>query len=214
MDRSDIERFQARLYACPDVLRYVTSRGVLPASIKAYGIGYFDATPMSNYYGRVLFPVRDQYGVLRGCQGRDVLGRKDVPKYWHYLPDKGKVLYGLFENGRRLVAKDYALVVEGPFGVIAAAQRGAPAVAAFGTAFTDDQAVLLSRFCDRALLWYDPDKAGRAAQERARQTLTAAGFRKVECVPDGTPEASDLALTDGPHAVSKVLEHGERSLGQ
>jgi DNA primase len=49
-------------------------------------------------------------------------------------------------------------------------------VAVSGTGFTPEQASLLSRFCERVVLMYDPDSAGVKAAFRACGVLYNAGL--------------------------------------
>ena len=60
------------------------------------------------------------------------------------------------------------LLMEGYMDVIALHQAGiCNAVASLGTAFTPEQAKLLKKYTDKAVLCYDADQAGKKAADRA-----------------------------------------------
>ena len=182
-----------------EALGYLFARGVSLDAINRFSIGWFDRSKASRYYRRVMFPVRDQYGRVHTFQGR-ALDKKAEPKYWHASYDKGKALYGLFENAREMVRQSRAVLVEGPLDTTALWQSGLPGVSAFGTAFTPAQACLLRRFVDDVVLWYDPDRAGQAAAVTAFEVLESVGMRRIYFVQSKEDPAA-LYASGGRKAV-------------
>jgi DNA primase len=69
-------------------------------------------------------------------------------------------------------------------------------VAPLGTAFTEDQAKLLRRYADRALLFFDTDDAGQKAVEKGIMTCTGAG---LDC---------RVVATEGDEEVMECRERG------
>ena len=68
------------------------------------------------------------------------------------------------------------MVVEGYFDVIQVARAGvAHVVAPLGTALTEGQARLLSRYARRVLISFDPDQAGDEASKRSIHIFLQAG---------------------------------------
>jgi len=117
---------------------------------------------------RVMFPIFDTRGNITGFTGRILSG--DAAKYMNspesIIFDKGKNLYGL--NLAKKSTRGYYILVEGNMDVISLHQAGInAAVAACGTAFTRDQARLLSK--SPVYLCFDSDGAGQKALERAAE---------------------------------------------
>ncbi len=117
---------------------------------------------------RVMFPIFDVRGNITGFTGRILSG--DAAKYMNspesMVFDKGKNLYGL--NLAKKSKRGYYILVEGNMDVISLHQAGIDAaVAACGTAFTRDQAKLISK--SAVYLCFDGDGAGQKALDRAAE---------------------------------------------
>ena len=82
---------------------------------------------------------------------------------------------------------DCGILVEGYMDVVSLYQRGIRnAVASLGTALTERQASLLSRYTKNMVICYDSDKAGINAAVRAGEILESKGHRvRVMKVPQG-----------------------------
>ena len=151
------------------------------------------------FNGRLLFPLADARGRVRGFQARKL--REDDPLRAKYVnsPEgelfrKGDLLYGL-DRARTAIAKqERAVVVEGNTDVLALHQAGLePVVASMGTALTDRQLKELSRLTHKTWLCFDGDAAGEAATLRGMELATAQGFDvRVVTLPPGRDPA-DLA---------------------
>jgi DNA primase len=151
------------------------------------------------FNGRLLFPLADARGRVRGFQARRL--REDDPLRAKYVnsPEgelfrKGDLLYGL-DRARTAIAKqERAVVVEGNTDVLALRQaRLEPVVASMGTALTERQLKELSRLTHKAWLCFDGDAAGEAATLRGMELAAAQGFDvRVVTLPAGQDPA-DLA---------------------
>jgi DNA primase len=151
------------------------------------------------FNGRLLFPLADARGRVRGFQARRL--REDDPLRAKYVnsPEgelfrKGDLLYGL-DRARSAIAKqERAVVVEGNTDVLALRQaRLEPVVASMGTALTERQLKELSRLTHKAWLCFDGDAAGEAATLRGMELAAAQGFEvRVVTLPPGRDPA-DLA---------------------
>jgi DNA primase len=151
------------------------------------------------FSGRLLFPLADARGRVRGFQARKL--REDDPLRAKYVnsPEgelfrKGDLLYGL-DRARGAIAKqERAIVVEGNTDVLALRQAGLePVVASMGTALTERQLKELSRLTHKAWLCFDGDAAGEAATLRGMELAAAQGFDvRVVALPPGQDPA-DLA---------------------
>jgi DNA primase len=165
----------------------------------------------NDYFGRrLLFPLADARGRVRGFQARRLLDDDPVQAKYVNSPEgdlfrKGDLLYGL-DLARSAIAKDdHAVIVEGNPDVIALRQAGfEPVVAAMGTALTDQQLRELSRLTRRISLCFDADAAGQEATLRGMELAAAQGFDiRVVSLPVGTDPADD------PGAFEKQLVGAE-----
>src|SRR5215210_6890084 len=151
------------------------------------------------FNGRLLFPLADARGRIRGFQARKL--REDDPLQAKYVnsPEgelfrKGDMLYGIDRARAEIAKQDRAVVVEGNTDVLALRQAGLePVVASMGTALTDRQLKELSRLTHKAWLCFDGDAAGEAATLRGMELAAAQGFDvRVVALPPGRDPA-DLA---------------------
>jgi DNA primase len=119
---------------------------------------------------RLMFPIRDTLGRIRGFGGR-VIG-EGQPKYLN-SPDtdlyhKHKLLYGLYEALLAQKNPPFMIVVEGYMDVVALAQAGiTQACAALGTATSDEHMRLLLRYTNHIIFCFDGDEAGKKAALKA-----------------------------------------------
>ena len=147
---------------------------------------------------RLLFPLADSRGRVRGFQARqlyedDPLRAKYVNSPEGDLFRKGDLLYGL-DLARGAIAKqDRAVIVEGNPDAIALRQAGfEPAVAAMGTALTEAHLRELSRLTRNLSLCFDADAAGQDATIRGMELAIGQGFKiRIVTLPEGTDPADD-----------------------
>lgn len=155
-----------------------------PRDIERAGIGY----PKGGYFidrlrGRVIFPLLDHRGNTVGFAGRVLPGpkEKETAKYVN-TPEtpvyhKGGLLYALNLTKKDIKRKNVVIVVEGELDAISSWQAGIQNVVAIkGSAITEDQVRLISRFCKKAILCLDSDIAGDAAARRGVITAQDQGL--------------------------------------
>ncbi len=142
---------------------------------------------VDRFFDRVMFPIIDLRGNVIAFGGRVMSDIK--PKYLNtsdtMVFSKSSNLFSL-NNAKN--NKDRSLILcEGYMDVIALNQAGfTQAVATLGTALTDEQALLMKRYCDEVIICYDADEAGQKATARAIEILRRAGIVvRVIVVPDG-----------------------------
>ncbi len=119
---------------------------------------------------RILFPIFDINGRVTGFGGR-IIG-EGQPKYLNtdrtLLFDKGRTLFGLFQNKDAIRRQKQCLVVEGNFDLLALAAHGIRnVVAPLGTALTAQHVRKLKGYADEVILLFDGDNAGLKAALRA-----------------------------------------------
>ena len=131
------------------------------------GNGFYD-----RFRNRIIVPIHDRQNRVIGFGGRSLDGSE--PKYLNSpeteIFEKGKNLFGLDKSALSIRKKDYAVLVEGYFDVMALHDSGITnVVASLGTALSRNQITLLSRSTDskKILLNFDSDSAGIRAANRA-----------------------------------------------
>jgi DNA primase len=177
--------------------RKAREKGFTAAELAAAGL--VNRRGNDYFSGRLLFPLADARGRVRGFQARKL--REDDPLRAKYVnsPEgelfrKGDLLYGLDRARGPIAKQERAIVVEGNTDVLALRQAGLePVVASMGTALTERQLKELSRLTHKAWLCFDGDAAGEAATLRGMELAAAQGFDvRVVALPPGQDPA-DLA---------------------
>lgn len=162
-----------------NLYQYMKNLGYEDGLLRQCGLFTMDETKgvYDKFWNRVMFPIMDGNNKVIAFGGR-VMG-EGTPKYLNspetLIFDKSRNLFGL--NFARQSRKPYMLICEGYMDVISLHQAGfTNAVASLGTAFTPQQAKLLSRYTKEVILTYDSDGAGTAAALRAIPILKEAGL--------------------------------------
>jgi DNA primase len=159
---------------------------------------------------RLIFPIVDQSGHTVGFGGR-LLGPGE-PKYLNSAESeifsKGRLLYNLANARHAIRREERVLIVEGYFDALRLVDAGIEhVVAPMGTALTESQAELLTRFAKQVVLLYDSDVAGQKATFRAADVLLAKGLEvRVVTLPEGE-DPDTFARTKGRAAVEKLIEN-------
>ncbi|MCL2066091.1 MAG: DNA primase [Treponema sp.] len=192
-----VERFRLG-YAPSDrdfLYKFLMGKGYSEDFLDKSGLFSSRYKGMSLFSGRLMFPITDRQGRVVAFGGRALPGilqsdGKEPPKYIN-SPE-----LETYKKGQTLFALDLALpeirqsktvyIVEGYMDVIALHQAGIKnTVAPLGTAFTDEQAKLLKRWAEKAVLIFDSDEAGQKAALKAiitcrKNGLTSALFHARE----------------------------------
>ena len=131
------------------------------------------------FRNRVIFPLIDIRGNVIGFSGR-TLDPDGKPKYINsgetLIFQKRKFLYAM--NIVKKSKQGRIILCEGPLDVIACHQFGFDcAVASQGTALTEEQVNIISKYVDQVVLTYDSDQAGQNATQRAISMFTKAGVK-------------------------------------
>src|SRR5881394_2023546 len=174
--------------------RKAREKGFTAAELRAAGL--VNRRGNDYFAGRLLFPLADARGRVRGFQARKL--REDDPLRAKYVnsPEgelfrKGDLLYGLDKARTAITKQERAIVVEGNPDVLALRQAGLePVVASMGTALTERQLKELGRLTKRISLCFDGDAAGEAATLRGMELAAAQGFDvRVVALPAGIDPA-------------------------
>ncbi len=166
------------------------------------------------FRGKVMFPLADARGRVRGFGARamrDGQGPKYVNTREGEAFHKGRQLFGA-DLARSAAAKSGEVVLaEGYTDVIALHQAGfGNAVAAMGTALTEDQARQIQRLAPSVLLCLDADAAGQQAAVRAASVLPDRLELRVVPLPSGADPADIVGEEDGAERMKSLLERAIR----
>lgn len=204
------------LGAAPDgwdnLIKHLKGLGYsIPDMLQANVIGKSQrGTYYDRFRKRVMFPIINIRGKVIGFSGRampgeDKMGGKyvntsDTPVY-----KKSENLFGM--NFAKNNCDERVILVEGNMDVISLHQAGFEnAVAALGTAFTDEQAKLLSRYTKEIVLIMDSDEAGQKAARRAGNVLQSTGINiRVVLLPDGK-DPDEFIKKNGAQRFNALLE--------
>lgn len=198
------------------LLRAMTDKGFTKQELLASGLvvngkngGLYD-----KFRNRLMLPVIDVRGDVVGFGSRVI--DKSEPKYMNTTEtvaySKRRVLYGL--NLAKKTKRPNMILCEGNLDVVTLHQAGFDnAVACMGTALTQEQIRLLSRFTKELVLCYDNDGAGQMATDRALELLQNSEFTvKVLRLPqrlvDGhyvKQDADDFIKYQGKDAFEQLL---------
>lgn len=167
------------------------------------------------FRGRIMFPIRDRQGNIIAFGGRTIKAN-DTAKYINSpetaIFHKGYQLYGLYETLQAHRNPEKLVVVEGYMDVVSLAQFGIDyAVAALGTATTEDHIKLLFRATDNIIFCFDGDAAGRRAAWRALNVLlpTLVDGKQIKFVflPDNE-DPDSLVRKEGKELFAARLDKG------
>ena len=150
-----------------------------------------DGRLYDKFSGRIIFPIFSSHGRVIAFAGRILENRDNAAKYLNspesIIYYKGKILYGLSHAKDEIRKQNKAILVEGYMDLISLYQSGIKnVVAVSGTALTEDQVQLLSRYTKNVFLLFDSDTAGIKASMRSIELLLKKDFEiKIVSLPSG-----------------------------
>jgi DNA primase len=153
---------------CPN---YLLNRGFSESILQRYEVGY------DTQQSRIVIPARDAKGRLIGITyRRDFDDDTSMGKYWHEYWDKSQHLYGLHLLTKKVHKRLF--LVEGQLDTVRMAQLGLPACAIMGSSLSRTQRDVLVRHidCEKLILAFDNDDAGKHATETAIRMLAKSVF--------------------------------------
>ncbi|OFW42970.1 MAG: DNA primase [Acidobacteria bacterium RIFCSPLOWO2_12_FULL_67_14b] len=170
-----------------------------------------DGGEVDRFRNRLMIPIARDTGTVIAFGGR-ALDPDQQPKYLNSpetpIYTKSRTLYGLNLTKGDVRQVRYALIVEGYFDFAQVYQAGGfPVIATCGTALAPQQAQMLHRFTAKAVLCYDPDRAGQAAAERSSELLVAEGFVVNVMQLPGGEDPDTFMQKRGRDAFQEQLRH-------
>lgn len=200
---------------------FLSKKGYKENELKLAGLTTQRSGRSSDMFrGRIMIPLCDSMGNAIGFTARLLADNDKAPKYINTpstpIYDKSRHIYGLHLAKQAIREKDYSIIAEGNLDVIASHQAGyKQVVASAGTAITEQQLKILSRFSQNVRLAFDQDRAGLEATERAIPIASKADVNlSIITVPDGKdpdelikkdPALWKKAISDAEYAVDWVI---------
>ncbi|WP_263382865.1 DNA primase [Granulicella arctica] len=165
---------------------------------------------------RITFPIANEQGKVIAFTARALdSDEKSGPKYMNSpetpLYSKGQVLFNLDKAKADMRTLDFALLVEGQMDCISVYMAGVKNVlATSGTAFTEMQVRLLSRFTKQVIVNFDPDTAGANAAEKSIAMLTEEDFTVKVVALEGGLDPDRYVREHGIKAYMAALRGAQR----
>jgi len=188
---------------------------------KAVSLGLIGKSDDGRYYdklpGRLIFPIFSPNGRVVAFAGR-ILGPEERGAKYINSPEslvyiKGRTLYGLSHAKDEIRKLGKAILVEGYMDLISLYQNGVKnVVAVSGTALTDDQVQLLSRYTKNVVLLFDSDTAGIKASMRSIEILLKRDMEvKIVSLPEGE-DPDSFIIKDGKDEFDELIKKAENFL--
>lgn len=192
-----------------DIHHYLRSRKYDEALIAKLGLlSEKDGRRYDRFRKRIMFPLFDAQGRIRGFTGRVFSGDEKGAKYvnspesmWY---DKSSLLYGYHRAKHAIGKHDFCILVEGQFDVILSHQAGYEnTLALSGTGLTDQHIALIKRFTHTIYLALDADAAGMKATKRSVISAYRHGMQvKIIALPSGKDPADTIKESKEKWAVA------------
>ncbi len=200
-----------------EVIDYLKSKGYSLEIMHKAGIidkkddnRYFDV-----YAKRLIFPIINTNDNVVGFSAR-ILDDSNYAKYRNtgdtVVFEKNKLVYGLnlVRKLKHTEELKEIIIVEGQIDVISLFRSGVKnAVACLGTALTPNHAKQLKRYCDKVVVCFDGDGAGKKATLRSLDILVGAGLDVfVTSMPPGV-DPDEYVLKNGTEEFKKLISNAK-----
>ncbi|MBU0485731.1 MAG: DNA primase [Proteobacteria bacterium] len=167
------------------------------------GDGYYD-----RFRSRLVFPILGQTGKVSGFSGR-IIG-DGQPKYMNspesLVFDKGKTVFGLYQNREFIRKENKCLLVEGNFDLLALMEHGIKNVCApLGTALTPFHVRSLKGYAEEVILLFDGDSAGLKAVFRAVPLFLAEQLTAKVAVLPAQHDPDTFARKHGREGLEQLI---------
>jgi len=196
------------------LLRALAAQGVTAEQAAALGLAARKGdTWVSCFRGRLIFPIADGRGQVRGFGARALTTHG--PKYLN-SPDspifhKGQLLYGLAQARSAIQACGEALIVEGYLDVLTLHQSGLmQTVSPLSTTLSIAQLKTLRPLVKRVVLVFDGDTAGQAAVTRVFLPAEESGIPVTVAVLPREHDPDSYVRAHGRAALEAVLARASR----
>lgn len=171
------------------------------------GNQYFD-----RFRGRIMFPIRDEFGKIIAFSGRAIDNLENEPKYLNSpespIFKKSEILFNLHKARTSIRKKRQVILMEGFMDVLAANQGGLfNAVATMGTSLTEQHITKIKRLVNNVILCYDGDNAGWEATKRAAEMLNDLNMKvEIALIPNQLDPDSYIQQYGTEMFVQQIIE--------
>src|SRR3989339_873201 len=176
-----------------------------------------DGRLFDKFSDRIIFPIFSANGRVIAFAGRILENKEGAAKYLNspesMIYVKGCILYGLSFAKDEIRKLDKAILVEGYMDLISLFQAGIKnVVAVSGTALTEEQVQLLSRYTKNVVLLFDADTAGIKASMRSIELLLKKDVEvKIAALPGG--EDPDSFINNyGKEKFEEIISYAQNFL--
>ncbi len=184
-------------------------------------LGLVDKKSSGGFYdkfrGRIIFPILSPNGRVIAFGGRILEKNNNIAKYLNspesIIYSKRRTLYGLFHSKDEIRKLDKAILVEGYMDLISLFQNGIKnVVASSGTALSEEQVQLLSRYTKNIIVIFDADNAGQKATLRSIEILLKQDFDvRILSLPEGE-DPDSFVQRNGKDEFNEKLKSAENFL--
>ena len=202
-------------------LEQLRAKGVSLSTAARAGLVKIDENSKvrSFFFNRLMFPIISRKNVI-AFGGRVMNAGNGGPKYLNTADtpvfNKKHNLFGIDFVRGALHDFPYVVLCEGYFDVVAMHQNGfQTAVAALGTAVSDEHLEILSKFNKPLVVMLDGDNAGRKAAKRiAKLAVPEKLDLRVAFIPDEGEDPDSMLKKEGGAEKIKALVENSRPLFQ
>ncbi len=194
------------------LISQLKKKGIKETELVEAGLVYTTSYgPVERFRGRLIFPLKDHRGRTLALAGR-ILPQYDTGNIGKYInsPEtasyhKSEVVYGLDAAKSEIKKRGQIVIVEGELDLLTPWQIGVKNIVAIkGTAFTQGQVRLLSRFSKNWVMALDADFAGDRAAVSAIQTALNMGI-SVKVAKLGKHKDPDEFARADPDGFKKAI---------
>lgn len=197
-----------------DFLIFAQEQGIALEHLEQVGLikKRDDGTYYDTFRGRAMFPIFNTTGRVIAFGARklyedDIVSGKYINSPETPIYHKSKILYGLSQAKEVIRERDFVVLVEGYADLISVVQAGTKNIAASsGTALTQEQIQLVSRYTKNITLVYDADSAGANAMMRGVDLILENGLDvRIVQLPIGE-DPDSFVRKNGGNAFEELLK--------
>ncbi len=161
---------------------------------------------------RIMFPIYDENNNPVGFSARIFKNEENQAKYVNtretILFKKRDILFNLNLAKGEILKKKRVILHEGQMDVIASYKSGLKeAICTMGTALSIEQAKILKKYTNHAIICYDGDKAGINASLKAINIFNSLGFTVHLCLLPNKMDPDEFVLKHGSEEYVKFFEN-------
>lgn len=212
-----IKEFQIGL--APDqsrlLLDYLREKGFSNDQLENSGIFVVNQSGqlVDRFRGRLIFPLKDEFGNVIGFSGRLLVKNDKSPKYLNSpeteIFHKNNLLFNLDRAKPEIRRMKQAIICEGFMDVLRLESIGVHhAVATMGTALSENHLRRLQAITKELVFLFDGDEAGQNATAKAfdfQDKFQQMNFLAI--VPPGEKDPDEWVLSQGAQAVLDKIAH-------